>query len=329
MEDNKISIKLMEHTPFLKEDGTLDKKKAINYSGKIAGICYSKEGYEVLKDEPAEETEKRVKLTLNLGHHSVYDHINLGLDIRNVPKIIAMLLNNEHQYNTSEKSARYTPVVREEGSVISKREEELYNKWMNIFRTKIKNKYGYIYNDAKIEKLAQENSRYLVTVFMPTKMIYTVPLAQLNRIVSFMNRIKDKKCKNHFEQKLVPYFNEIISELDRLNVLEDKLQTNEKDRSFSLLRKEDKLETFGDVYSTNYWGSFAQLAQAHRHRTLDYDMKLTNVCVFFVPPIIQNDNILEEEWLEDIRSVAYAYPQGELVKINESGTFDNFILKCK
>ena len=82
-----------------------------------------------------------------------------------------MVINNEHQYTTSEKSARYTPIERKENSIITEEEEILYNKWLKIFQNKIKEQYGYIYNDNKILKLAQENARYLVTVFMPTQMI--------------------------------------------------------------------------------------------------------------------------------------------------------------
>lgn len=329
MEQKKMRIELMPHTPFLKEDGTFDLERAINYSGKIAGVCYNKEGFSALKDEPVETTNKRVNLTLNNEHHSVYDHINIGLDLGEIPKILAMLLNNEKQYNTSEKSARYTPVERVDGSVISKEEEELYNKWMNIFRTKIKNQYGYIYNDSKIEKLAQENSRYLVTVFMPTQMIYTVPLGQLNRIVAFMTKIINDPNKDEFKAKLVPYFQEFIHLLDRVNVLEAKLQTNRKDRNFSLFSEEERKESFGDSYCTNYVGSFAELAQAQRHRTLDYEMKLFDKKEYFVPPILLDDEMLVQEWLKDIKSVGHVNPQGELIAINERGTYENFILKAK
>ena len=37
----------------------------------------------------------------------------------------------------------------------------------------------------------------------------------------------------------------------------------------------------------------------------------------------------EEEWLKDIKSLGAKYPQGMLVKINERGTAENFVLKCK
>ena len=48
---------------------------------------------------------------------------------------------------------------------------------------------------------------------------------------------------------------------------------------------------------------------------------------YYVPPIIKETK-LEEEWLKDISSLEDFYPQGMLVKVNERGTLENFILKC-
>lgn len=149
MERNKIKVGILPNY-FLKSDGTFDKDEAIKLSGKIAGECYDKEGFEHLQNEPEEKTMRRVYITFNNCHHSVYDHGSISFNLQNVPKALAMVLNNEKQYTTSEKSARYTPVVREENSIITGDEEILYNKWMEIFKIKIKSQYGYIYNDSKI-----------------------------------------------------------------------------------------------------------------------------------------------------------------------------------
>ena len=73
----------------------------------------------------------------------------------------------------------------------------------------------------------------------------------------------------------------------------------------------------------------AQLAQAQRHRTLDYQMEFSKDDSFYIPEIIKNDASLVNEWLNDIQSVANVVPQGLMVNINETGTYDNFILKCK
>lgn len=327
--DTKISI-LPNY--FLKEDGTYDKDAAIKLSGQIAGICYDREGYDHLKNEPEEKTMRRVDMTINNGHHSVYDHLEINFYFENVPKILAMVLNNEKEYTTSEKSARYTTVERVEGSVITENEEKLYNKWKEIFKGKIAERYSSIFKEGKIDKLAQENARYLVTVFMPTKMVYTTSLRQINYIASWMeDYIKGANPKDYFESSLAEAMYEFIEQLHKVNVLDERLMRNEKHRSISLFGKDlYKIpEYFGYVYTTNYLGSYAQLAQAHRHRTIDYVMERQDEKTYFVPPIIENNNDLTEEWLEDMDKVSDIVPQGENVLINESGTYGDFILKCK
>ena len=331
MNNNNLKIGILPNQ-FLNLNGTFNKKEAIKLSGKIAGVCYDKEGFSHLENEPEEKTIKRVNLTLNNGHHSVYDHINISFNMENIPKILAMVINNEHQYTTSEKSARYTPVVRQDNSIITETEEKLYNKWIEIFKIKIKNKYGNIFNDSKIQKLAQENARYLVTVFMPTQMIYTTSLRQINYIASWMkDYINSIDKTNEFQLKLSNYMKEFILELDRLNVLEPTLMNNEKYRKLSLFGNNlnQKKEYFGDIYLTAYKGTFAQLAQAHRHRTIDYQMEMTSQKEYYIPPILLDDNELVLEWLSDIQLVKNITPQGELILISESGKYEDFILKCK
>ena len=127
MEQTKIKVGILPNQ-FLKVDGTFDKEKAIQLSGKIAGICYDEEGFSHLENEKLEKTMRRVDMTLNNGHHSVYDHISISFNLQNLPKILAMVLNNEHQYTTSEKSARYTSAVAQVGSDITETEESLYHK---------------------------------------------------------------------------------------------------------------------------------------------------------------------------------------------------------
>lgn len=331
MNKEKIKIDILPNQ-FLKSNGTFNKEEAIKLSGKIAGVCYDKEGFSHLENEDEEKTMRRVNMTLDNGHHSVYDHILINFNLQNIPKILAMVLNNEKQYTTSEKSARYTPIIKQEGSIITDDEERLYNKWIEIFKIKIKSEYGHIYNDSKIQKLAQENARYLVTVFMPTQMIYSTSLRQINYIVSWMiDYINNANMNNSFEKKLVEYMKDFISCLNDLNILEDGLMQNDKHRKLSLFGNNlnKKEEYFGDVYSTNYMGTFAQLAQAHRHRTLDYQMEINDEKTYFIPPIIENDAALVDEWLQDMNIVKNVTPQGELILINEMGKYEDFILKCK
>ena len=333
MKKTNIKIDILPNCQYLNEDGTFNKDEAIKLSGKIAGVCYDEEGFDHLMLEDEEKTIKRANKTLNNGHHSVFGHVNLSLNLQGVPKILAMTLNNEHEYTTSEKSGRYTPVIRTEGSIITEKEEELYNKWVEIFKIKIKNEYGDVFNDFKIQTLAQENARSLVTVFMPTTLIYTTSLRQINYIASWMERyIKENgESKDKFKSDLSNSMEGFLSELAKLNILIPGLMTNDKNRSFSLFGSnlDNKKDYFGDVYSTNYKMSFAGLAQAQRHRTLDYKIERTDEKEYFVPPILENDPVLVNEWLDDIESVKDVIPNGELVLVNENGNYENFILKCQ
>lgn len=328
----KIRIDILPNL-YLNEDGTFNTKEVLNLSGKIAGVCYDKEGFNHLINEPQEKTDRRIFMTLNNGHHSVYDHTYINFNIQNIPKILAMVLNNEKQYTTSEKSARYTKITPGENSVITKEEVNLYNKWLGLFESKIAKEYGNVLSSLKIKKLAQENARYLVTVFMPTQMIYTTSLRQINYMASWMvEYIEDNKNNlNYFESKLSKAMGEFLKELERLNVLVPELMSNEKHRKLSLFGSnlEQTSELFSNVYETTYRGSFASLAQAQRHRTLDYQMEMLDKKEYYVPPILENDSYLKDEWLEDINKVGWVIPQGELILISEMGKYEDFILKCK
>ena len=210
----KLEATILPTTAFLKPDGTFDLEGCIRISGLFAGECYDQEGFSHLKEEPLEKTLKRVDGTFKRVHHSVYGHVFITLELVHIPKILAMVLNNENYYNTSEKSARYTKVVREEGSIITHEEEVLYNKWKEILKGVIKSVYPTEYTDTKIVKLAQENARYMVTSFMPTQMVYTTDFRQFNYLCSFMERYISE-AKTPFEKKLSGYMQEFIDELDR------------------------------------------------------------------------------------------------------------------
>ena len=142
---------------------------ALMFSGTVAGICYLPDTIESLRGEPEERTISRYKGNLASMHHSVFSHVTYNLLLTNVPKILAMVLNNEKLYTTSEKSARYTQMAP------SAEERELYEKWIGLFQRRVIEEYGF--KEKYALKLAQENARYLISVFTPaTTMMYTVNL---------------------------------------------------------------------------------------------------------------------------------------------------------
>lgn len=300
----------------------LPKELALDFSGKAAGICYMPDTIEVLFSEEKEKTGKRIKRTLNSGHHSVFDHPMYNLVLTDIPKIIAIILNNEGMYTTSEKSARYTKMK------LSKDEQELYEKWINKFCETIKQTYPDI-QERQVVKLAQENARYLISIFTPsTTMEYTVSLRQINYIMHWFENYIQTEPNNEFNKLLKPYLREFIEKLTDIYIPE--LNTDLKRKKISLFdERENRKEEFGETYCTTYLGTFAEFAQAQRHRTLQYKIKLLEGKQYYIPLIIRENKELEQEWIRDISSLEKNFPQGLLVQINERGTAENFILKCE
>lgn len=310
----------------------MPKQEAIDFSGKSAGICYMSNSLDELFSEPEEKTEKRALNTFAMGHHSVGQHPYFSFGLEEVPKILAMTLNNEKIYNTSEKSARYTKMVP------SEKEKPLYEKWIKIYEDEIDRVYPQVNGEdpdgkkakarAKaVNKLAMENARYLISVFTPaTTMEYTVNFGQLNYIAHWMENFIKNEPDTPFNVKLKPVYREFVDMVS--NLLVPDLNSDVKGRKLSLFANRDRMEEFGENYCVNYKGTFAQLAQAHRHRTLCYEMSIPERHEYFVPPIISGTD-LEDEWLKDIQSLDSEFPQGMLLYINERGTVENFVLKCQ
>jgi len=298
----------------------LPKEEAVDFSGKSAGICYLPDTIETLFSEPAEKTARRAKGNIKSGHHSVFGHPTYNLCFEGIPKILAMILNNEKIYNTSEKSARYTVMQT------SREETVLYEKWIKIFEQEIAKKYPE-FDEKRVKKLAQENARYLISVFTPaTIMEYTVNFGQLNYVINWAKDYIANVEDNSFSIKLKKVLQEFLKAMPDVEI--EGLDSRVKNRTFALFAQRDnRKEEFGENYCVNYLASFAQLAQAQRHRTLAYEMTLLEKPKYYVPPIIKGTE-LEEEWLKDISSLEEFYPQGMLVQVNERGTIENFVLKC-
>ena len=302
----------------------LPKEEAKDFSGKSAGICYLPDTVETLFSELPEKTQRRANGNLESGHHSVFGHAHYNLILEGIPKILAMILNNEKIYNTSEKSARYTKMEP------SEEEKVLYEKWIEKYKKVIREEYPVEkypkFDDKKVQKLAQENARYLISVFTPaTIMEYTVSFEQLNFIISWFEDYIKNEPETDFSIQLKKAMKEFLEALPDVKV--EKLNPRVKGTTLSLFAKRDRKEEFGENYCTTYLASFAQLAQAQRHRTLAYEMTLLENPQYYVPRIIRGTE-LEKEWLEDISSLEKYYPQGMLVKVNERGTVENFVLKC-
>ena len=297
-------------------------EEAINFSGKEAGICYMPDTIDTILEEPEEKTMKRANGNMSSNHHSVFGHAHYNFAFEEIPKIMAMVLNNEGIYCTSEKSARYTKMQP------SEEEKMLYEKWIEIYKERIHEVYPNI-EEKQAQKLAQENARYLISVFTPaTVMGHTISFQQFSYILHFMEDFVQKEEETNFNKLLKPYFQEFVEMNSKFKV--EGINPGSKNRKLSLFSDIEREDEFGENYCVTYWASFAQLAQAQRHRTLKYEILIDslNEEFYFVPPIIEGTK-LEDEWLKDIKSLSEYFPQGRQVLVNERGTVENFILKCK
>ena len=295
------------------------------FSGHAAGVCYMAGSFSDLVQEPEEKTEKRIGLTKGNGHHSVFGHETINLYLEEIPKALAMVLNNEKEYTTSEKSARYTKMIMTDD------EKKVYDKWCGIFESLIREKYQEkfpeFFSDNKIKKLAQENARYLISVFTPTSMIYSTSYRQLNVLYALFQKEIQRDNQNDFYNMLKPYMIEFCDLIRNTPYFDETLANVGRLRHLSLINpyKYEMQQIFSDTYQTSYKASFAMLAQAQRHRTISYNIQLPDVAEYYIPPIIKDNDDLIGQWLEDISKVKF--PQGQLIRINECGSLDNFILK--
>jgi len=321
----KLSIEATTHEGYI-----ADKSEFDLLSGHAAGVCYMPENFEALFNELDAKTFKRCENTKKNQHHSVFGHPYITLSLEDIPKGLAMILNNEGAYNTSEKSARYTKMVLQEN------EQILYNKWLDTYKHLIRDmyqeKYPQIFTEQKIEKLAQENARYLISVFTPTSMVYTVSYQQLNYLYQMLTNEINNHDSNAFIQALKPAIKDFCNAIENTPYFDMEIAkgVDNKNRKLSLIGSMIKPEQyFGDVYAVSYEGTFAQLAQAQRHRTIDYNMTLLDEPKFYVPPIIRQSEELTKEWISDCEKQTSVFPQGLLININEFGRLDWFIQKMK
>lgn len=314
-------------------------REAKKFCQDAARMCYSEKDPDEIR---AEEYNANLvdNVLINNRHQSPFDHFNLTFYFGGFPKAFAMLMNNQRPYTTSEKSARYTQM-----SSVVPEQKQLYNKWMKIFMEKIKQVYPEkdfpkLYSQkgnqpALYEKLAQENARYMTSVFTPTRMWHTISLAQMNIIAGNMEdfvNANSSDTQDPFRRRLGESIQEFLdSEVVKQWRIPDLKDKTGRGLIFFGKRVE---EYFGeDIYSTNNLISFACLAQAHRHRILRYHIvqgeQLGAPYAFFVPPLVQEEG-MDTSWIRDLESVAQTdFPQAQRVLVAERGMREDLFAKTR
>ncbi|MFH1501010.1 MAG: FAD-dependent thymidylate synthase [archaeon] len=297
-----------------------------------ARVCYTDKDFVVVQNE--QDKAALMDRLLTSGHHSPFEHTTLSFYMQGLPKIMAMVLNNEQDMATSEKSARYTRMED-----IEPVQNALYDKWMDRLTPLIGAVYPAMGNSedrqVAIKKLVQENARYMTSVFTPTKMTHTLSLRQLNFIAHEMEALipEYRQSGNPMFSRLADCFEAFIAQEDIAKFREADL-TSKIEHHLSLFQPHTVAPHFADTYAINYLMSFAGLAQAHRHRTIDYHISGGHQpgapLGFFIPGIILPDRSLVREWTGDLEEVATSdFPQAQFLKVNETGTPRHYISKMR
>ena len=293
------------------------------YSGQAGGICYMPDDFESIVAGDPEKSIGRALGCADSGHHSVFQHCVKTFTFEGIPKLAAMILNNERPYVTSEKSGRYT-VMACDG-----REKDLYDKWRQRFAVLISEEYPQL-DEKIVKKLAQENARCIISILTPTTtMDYTVDVAQANYLIRWMRDFCVTPTGHPLKNAIKPWLEQIADAMQphiRIEGIRDY-----RGRGLSFFAKRFRREEFGENFSVNLAVSSACAAHLNRSRSLDFEFTYdadTSASAFYIPHILQNgDDILE--YLEDMRSVADLYPAGMLLNLNMRGTPENFALLCQ
>lgn len=312
-------------------------------SGQFAGVCYASEGFDTIKQQPLLKAIERAGTTASRHHDSVFGHFTINMEIE-CSKIICMILNSIGVSNTSEKSSRYTKMHPENDS-----EQEKYEKWHDIIFDLIQKEYPEKFDTSSANKLAYENARYMISVFTPTFMEYSLPWRNVYYVQQWLLDAAEHcdSLEGSFNKRLAIEMRETAKcFITIMGGNKDYLKDNKNEYlrfiPYQAGRNGDAasdLESYGtkhygDTYTDLYRCSFACLAQAERHRTLNWKMIFSGneddltLDDFFIPKIVKKYG-MEKEWLDDIYSLRDIFPQGTLVGVVEQGTFENFVLKCK
>jgi len=204
----------------------VDKELTI-LSGKAAGVCYMPDNYLSDGIQNSEKALKRAEGNTKSGHHSVYDHGHISM-VMETSKMMCIILNSLGVYATSEKSSRYVKMHPETELEINnynkwtnKIQELILKKYPTIDDTELNKRLHKklaientnklvvsgelqdtsnpdtitVFNEIKksdtlpSRKLGIENARYMISVFTPTVMEYTVSFRQLFLIIDYLDKL--------------------------------------------------------------------------------------------------------------------------------------------
>jgi len=363
-----MEIRLSKEQYYIK-DGKFDQLEALKTAGLKAAVCF-KQGDITPWDvrEESEETLVRRGIDTILSDHvTPSQQVPISLEMYGIPKIICMYLNNLGMQAADERSLRYTEIIESEylKDYISDSEIKIYSKWLKVLQEVLWKDYKDFFlktnnNDEKkariaIKKIAQENARSHVSVFMPTSLTYTSNFSELNKLCLQIERTLECDTNSELENMAWMYLFEFKEKLKQLKVVitnediwriapkvaemrnipknSDYSYKNPKNLELNLFANKNK---FSGIYGPDEFGvsmhatrpiSFAGFAQLQRHRTLDTEIFIPDdKFEFFIPEFIKPYNNLVEEWVRDGNYIhTITYPQGQIIDVAMETTLKKLI----
>lgn len=310
------------------------KDEASVLCGKAARVCYCDNDYSEIDKRP-DKGVSRFEGCLKSGHHSVLEHYNVSIVFEGVSKMQTLLLNSSQIYSTSERSGRYTVMTGN-----TDEEVKLYTKWLALFSKVIKDKNPDIAEKTLITK-AQENARYLLSVFTHSSTIYyTTNLRQWNVMLASFREMRDyidtAKPKTFFWENMRSDLEDLIYEIERnVEIKGANFGSGTYQCMFTAFKEDHPMKGyhpanayFRDTYIDVYNVTPVALAQLQRHRAIKYYVDTEfEVKEFYIPPVIRG-TAYEKEWLGDLAKLSKYVPQATIFKVIETGFADDFIKKC-
>ncbi len=164
-------------------------------------------------------------------------------------------------------------------------------------------------------------------------MAHTISLRKLNETINSYERSLKELPDTKLNAMIKNYMQEFLNSELVQSLRVPNLRHKSNKLTNLIADRDDYSEEFGENYSVNYAQTFAYLAQAHRHRTLNYNIQPLSDnpddLGFIVPRIIVDKPELASEWERDIREVAENdIPQGTMIQIHENGNVEEFIWKA-
>lgn len=129
------------------------------------------------------------------------------------------------------------------------------------------------FSEREADKLAYENARYMLSVFCPTSMVYSLPFRNIFYVMDWAEQMRDQLNgqADAFSKRLAEELSGLVKSLDVV-IGGKRIFHDNKNEYFRFMPvqatgqlDDDNVEYFGDVYTAKF---LASLHRLHRSRDI-------------------------------------------------------------